>query len=412
MMDALFYTKNNFKKVFIHLPTSKSISNRALVLNALLNNKIILNHLSLADDTQLMHSVLLNESPEVNLENAGTCMRFLTAFYACNENKNISLLCSERMKQRPIKGLVDALINLGADINYLASENFPPLKIKGKKLQGNSINIDASESSQFITALMLIAPFVENGMTINLIGKIASFDYIKMTALLMNELGLSVSLIHHSIFIKPYQNEPIISDFTIEKDWSAAAFWYLIAALNPELSIHLIGLLKNSIQGDSITFKVFEKLGVSTTETPEGLVILKEKTAVDFLTFDLINAIDLAPALCVACAALNVNATISGLQNLKIKESNRLLAIVTELNKFGYAVSNYDDEIIIKQVNEIDYKQSITINTYNDHRMAMAFAPLALLFNQLKIDDSTVVSKSYPHYFNDLELVGITVKKY
>jgi 3-phosphoshikimate 1-carboxyvinyltransferase len=408
-MNALFYTKNNLKKVSIHLPTSKSISNRALILNALLNNKIILNELSLSDDTQLMLSVLSNESNEVNLDNAGTCMRFLTAYYACKANKNISLLCSERMMQRPIKELVDALVNLGADINYLTNENFPPLKINGKKLKGNSINVDASESSQFITALMLIAPFIENGISIHLTGKIASFDYIKMTALLMNELGLSVSLTDHSIVIIPYQNEPIVSDFTIEKDWSSAAFWYLIAALNSELSIHLIGLSKISIQGDHITFKVFEKLGVSTTETMDGLLIVKDKIAEDFLEFDLMNAIDLAPALCVACAALNVNATISGLQNLKIKESNRLLAIVTELNKFGFAVSNSDNKIMIKQTNNIDFNQSILINTYHDHRMAMAFAPLAMLFNQLKIDDTTVVSKSYPHFFNDLELVGITI---
>jgi 3-phosphoshikimate 1-carboxyvinyltransferase len=380
-----------------------------LILNALLNNKIILNELSLSDDTQLMLSVLSNESNEVNIDNAGTCMRFLTAYYACKANKNISLLCSERMMQRPIKELVDALVNLGADINYLTNENFPPLKINGKKLKGNSINVDASESSQFITALMLIAPFIENGISINLTGKIASFDYIKMTALLMNELGLSVSLTDHSIVIIPYQNEPIVSDFTIEKDWSSAAFWYLIAALNSELSIHLIGLSKISIQGDHITFKVFEKLGVSTTETMDGLLIVKDKIAEDFLEFDLMNAIDLAPALCVACAALNVNATISGLQNLKIKESNRLLAIVTELNKFGFAVSNSDNKIMIKQTNNIDFNQSILINTYHDHRMAMAFAPLAMLFNQLKIDDTTVVSKSYPHFFNDLELVGITI---
>ena len=408
-MNGLLYTKNNLKKVVIQLPASKSISNRALILNALLNNKIILNELSLSDDTQLMLSVLSNENHEVNLDNAGTCMRFLTAYFACKANKNISLLCSERMMQRPIKELVDALRNLGANINYLSNENFPPLKINGKKLKGNSINIDASESSQYITALMLIAPFIENGISIHLTGNIASFDYIKMTALLMNELGLSVSLTNDSIIIKPYLDEPIVSDFTIEKDWSSAAFWYLIAALNPELSIHLIHLSKTSIQGDHIIFKVFEKLGISTSETMDGLVIFKEKITENFLEFDLINAIDLAPALCVACAALNINATISGLQNLKIKESNRLLAIVTELNKFGFAVSNSDDKIMIRQTNNIDYNQPILINTYRDHRIAMAFAPLAMLFNQLKIDDTKSVSKSYPHFFNDLELVGITI---
>ena len=409
-MKSLIYTKNDFKNLTIDLPTSKSISNRALILNALLNNKIILNELSLADDTQLMLHVLSNDSNEVNLENAGTCMRFLTAFFATKENKNINLIGSERMKQRPIKSLVDALLKLGADINYIENPNYPPLEIKGKKLTGNSMDIDASESSQYITALMLIAPFVHNGLTLNLSGNIASFDYIKMTAKLMNQIGLSVILVNNTITIKEYNDEPIISSYTIEKDWSGAAFWYLIAVLNPTQLITLKGLKKNSIQGDNITFKIFEKLGITTIETNNDIVIKKENIAIDNLEFDLLNAIDLAPALCVACAALNVNATISGLQNLKIKESNRLLAIVKELNKFGYDVSNSFDEIIIKQKVAIDYNKSIIINTYNDHRIAMAFAPLSILFNQIKIDDSTVVSKSYPHFFNDLEKVGIALK--
>jgi hypothetical protein len=203
-MKSLIYTKNDFKNLTIDLPTSKSISNRALILNALLNNKIILNELSLADDTQLMLHVLSNNSNEVNLENAGTCMRFLTAFFATKDNKNINLIGSERMKQRPIKSLVDALIKLGADINYIENPNYPPLEIKGKKLTGNSMDIDASESSQYITALMLIAPFVQNGLTLNLSGNIASFDYIKMTAKLMNQIGLSVILVNNTITIKEY----------------------------------------------------------------------------------------------------------------------------------------------------------------------------------------------------------------
>ena len=205
------------------------------------------------------------------------------------------------------------------------------------------------------------------------------------------------------------KNQSIINNYTIEKDWSAAAFWYLIVALKPELSVNLIGLTNISIQGDSITAAIFEKLGISSIETNTGLVIKKDKNALEFLEFNLLNAIDLAPALCVACAALNINATIFGLQNLKIKESNRLLAIVNELNKFGYAVNSLSDAIIINQTSNIDFNKSITINTYNDHRIAMAFAPLAILFNQLKIDDITVVTKSYPNYFNDLKLVGIGI---
>lgn len=409
-MKRLIYTKNDFKNIVIDLPTSKSISNRALILNALLNNKFVINELSLADDTQLMLDVLLNERNEVDIENAGTCMRFLTAFFASKQNKNINLIGSERMKQRPIKSLVDALIKLGADINYLEKPNYPPLKINGKKLMGNLIDIDASESSQFISALMLIAPFVQNGLTLNLLGNIASFDYVKMTAKIMNQIGLSVILVDNTITIKEYTDEKIISNITIEKDWSGAAFWYLIAAINPMQPITLKGLSKNSIQGDHITFKIFEKLGIASVETTDEIVIKNHNIVIDNVKFDLLNAIDLAPALCVTCAALNVNATISGLQNLKIKESNRLSAIVNELNKFGYDVTNSSDEIIIKQRVDIDYNKSITINTYNDHRMAMAFAPLAILFNQLKIDDPTVVSKSYPHFFNELEKVGIALE--
>lgn len=409
MMYGLNYKKTYFKKVDIDLPTSKSISNRALILSELLDNKIVINQLSLADDTQLMLSVLSSKNNDVNLQNAGTCMRFLTAFFAIKTNKNISLFCSERMKQRPIKDLVDALIDLGAEIQFLESENFPPLKIFGKKLSGKPINIDCSESSQFITALMLIAPFIDNGIVINLTGKIASFNYIKMTALLMNQFGFSVILAPNSIEIKEFKNQNVIPCYTIEKDWSSAAFWYLIACLNPQLSIGLNGLSKTSIQGDAITFEIFEQLGVLTNETVNGLTIKKNNAANKFSEFDLINAIDLAPALCVACAALNVNATIYGLQNLKIKESNRLFAIVNELNKFGYNLSNKSDTIYIKQTNQIDYNKSITINTYNDHRIAMAFAPLSILFNQLKMEDVEVVSKSYPNFFNDLKLVGIVL---
>lgn len=408
-MIGLNYTKIDSNNVEINLPTSKSISNRALVLNALLNNIVVLNDLSLADDTQLMHSVLKANSNEVNLQNAGTCMRFLTAYFACKSNQNINLVCSERMQQRPIKDLVNALKSLGANIEFLKTENFPPLKILGTNLTGKFINIDGSESSQFITAIMLIAPFVKNGISIHLEGKIASYDYIKMTSLLMNQFGFDVKLSDNLIEVSEYKNEPIILNYTIEKDWSGATFWYLIAALNPQLSIHLKGLTKTSTQGDVITIDVFEKLGVSTYETNDGLTIKKDKIVSDFLAFDLINAIDLAPALSVACAALNVNATISGLQNLKLKESNRLFVIVTELSKFGYIVSNSNDSITIIQSKQINYNQSITINTYNDHRIAMAFSPLSILFNHLKIDDIEVVSKSYPNYFNDLKLIGITL---
>lgn len=408
-MHLLSFKNSPTNCINIDLPTSKSISNRAIILNAFLNHKVQLTNLSNAADTQTMLAALLNNISAINIENAGTCMRFLTAYFACIEYKQISLFCSERMKQRPIKVLVDALKELGADIEYLEKKNAPPLKINGTKLIGKTIVVTASESSQYITALMLIGPFIQNGLSIQLVGEIASFDYIKMTASLMVKFGFEVDIKNEIISIKEYSKKEIIASYNIEKDWSGAAFWYLISVLNPSLSICLNELSLNSIQGDKITAEIFEKLGVISTENYNGLVVQKSNISNNNLQFNLIDCIDLAPALCVACAALNINATISGLKNLVIKESNRLQAIVTELRNFGFTADHTDDAIIISETNNINFDKTILINSYNDHRIAMAFAPLAFKFNNLTLDDKKVVSKSYPTFFDDLEKVGITI---
>lgn len=408
-MYSLNYKKNNLNSISIDLPTSKSISNRALILNALLKNKIRLIDLSLADDTQLMSKALLSNGNTFQVYNAGTCMRFLTAYFSIFPKSNTTLICDERMKERPIKDLVNSLVSLGAEIEYIENVGFPPIKIIGKSLIGKLIHIDASKSSQFVTALMLIAPFVKNGLKIQLNGSIASFQYIKMTSLLMNQFGLTCVVSNNLIVINEFSNTSNINEYVIEKDWSAAAFWYLIVCINPTLNITLNKLPLNSIQGDNITAQYFAKLGVSSIQNKDGIEIFKENPTNENLNFDLINCIDLAPALSVACAVLNINTNITGLENLKIKESNRLIAIVDELNKLGYNIERFNDSIkIVKIFNPIDYSKSITINTYNDHRIAMAFAPLAMLFENLKMNDIAVVSKSYPTFFNDLKKTGVS----
>lgn len=409
-MFGFVYYDNASNCISIDLPASKSISNRALILNKLYHNKVQLHNISEADDTQLMQWALNANLKELNLKNAGTCMRFLTAYFATQPHSEISLLCSQRMKQRPIANLVNALQSLGADITYLEQENFPPIFVKGKTIEGKNIAINASESSQFITALMLIAPFIKNGLSIELKGNIASFDYIKMTALLMEQFGLKVVINNNLIAIENQSSSPSIQEFTIENDWSSAAFWYLTCCLNENLVIQLNNLNLNSIQGDSITAKIFEQLGVVTTAKANDLIIQKKLVANSECRFDLSNCIDLAPALSVACAALNVNATITGLENLVIKESNRLAAIVTELKKLGYQISNNNNTIFTHQCKSINTENEVVINTYDDHRIAMAFAPLAIKFKHLKMDNIEVVNKSYPHFFNELTKVGITAK--
>lgn len=409
-MYSLVYQKKSLNFCSVNLPTSKSISNRALILNAFLKQQVQLHNLSTADDTQLMIKALGQSEPFINLENAGTCMRFLTAYFACMENKVTELLCNDRMKQRPIKELVDVLNYLGADIEYLEESNYPPLKIKGATLSGKPVEIDASQSSQYITALMLIGPFIQNGLSIRLKGWVASFDYIKMTALLMENFGFDVLVNESNIEIKPLTKPVPLTQYTIEPDWSSAAFWYLMVALEVDLKVCLNGFSKSSIQGDKVTADIFERLGVMSNETDNGLVIYKYTKPNSDLHFDLSACIDLAPALCVACAALNIKATISGLQNLVIKESNRLAAIVNELTKLGYYITHTSNSIFINQVAQIDYHKAVVIDTYDDHRIAMAFAPLAILFSQLQLKDIHVVSKSYPNYFNDLTQAGITVK--
>lgn len=420
-------------KCSIDLPASKSIANRALILQAILPN-ISLKNISEADDTLLMQSALNSDASEIHLKNAGTCMRFLTAYFASIEGRKVRLTCDERMKERPIKTLVDALRELGADITYIEKEGYPPLAIQGKKLLGKSIKMHANESSQFISALMLIGPSIDNGLEIILEGDISSLDYIEMTAKLMREFGLDVHFENNKITIRhsnPSNTKSL--EYSIEADWSSAAFWYQMAAMSEDSQITINGLSLESLQGDKIIATLLSNQ-VETKTISSDIVIhsINSKINNQKTTINLKNQPDLAPALTVCLAAVGIEAKIEGLENLKIKESNRLQALHDELNRLGFAINIDGDSLEIKKsgntipstplrvtesVNQqpnnsttkLSHNQQIKnlkIKTYKDHRMAMAFAPLALVFGEVIIENPDVVEKSYPHYWDDLKKAG------
>ncbi|MEI6594284.1 MAG: 3-phosphoshikimate 1-carboxyvinyltransferase [Bacteroidota bacterium] len=409
----------------IQLPSSKSISNRVLILQAISGNNIALENISTADDTLIMQSALFQKTGIIDVKNAGTCMRFLTAYFA-SINCEVELQCDERMKLRPIKILVNALRDLGADISYLQEEGFPPLKIKGKQLDGGNIKMNASVSSQFISALMLVAPIFKNGLEIELTEEISSRSYIEMTANLINRFGFDCSFIKNKITI---QHQPINQStkqpitFSIEQDWSSAAFWYEIVALSEDAEILLKDLSLKSLQGDCIISEYMKVFGVETIETDEGIVLKKfnhgdteqqrHKSTHQPInqSTNLSNTLDLAPTLTVTAAAKNIETELSGLKNLKIKESNRLQSLETELKKCNFNIVAKDDSLIIHSTSNTKLQTSNSkLQTYNDHRLAMSFAPLALLFDDVMIENPDVVEKSYPHFWEDLKLAGFELE--
>ncbi len=404
----------------IQLPSSKSISNRVLILQAISGNNIALENISTADDTLIMQSALFQKTGIIDVKNAGTCMRFLTAYFA-SINCEVELQCDERMKLRPIKILVDALRDLGADISYLQEEGFPPLKIKGKQLDGGNIKMNASVSSQFISALMLVAPIFKNGLEIELTEEISSKSYIEMTANLMASLGFDCTFINNEITInnqayKQSNNQNLT--YQIEQDWSSAAFWYEIVALSEDAEILLKDLSLKSLQGDCIISEYMKVFGVETIETDEGVLLRKIKSsnhlpiAIGIIkSFNLLNTLDLAPTIAVTAAAKNIETELSGLKNLKIKESDRLKSLETELKKCNFNIIAKDDSLYIKQ-NSFNYQPSTIslFQTYNDHRLAMSLAPLALLFDDVMIENPDVVEKSYPHFWEDLKLAGFELE--
>lgn len=391
---------------------SKSETNRLLLLQALYPN-LKLENTSNSDDSEVMIKALnspfaIHHSSLIDVHHAGTAMRFLTAYFAIQEGKEVILTGSTRMKERPIKILVEALQQLGAEISYGGQAGFPPLSIKGKKLTRSKVSIPANVSSQYISALLLIAPKLENGLELTLEGEITSVPYIKMTLALLNAIGVKTAFNKNTISVKPLSLIPYPLTLTVESDWSSASYWYSIMALSEiGTEITLSSYKPNSLQGDSALVEIYSAFGVETIF--ENNSILLRKTHNPKLTthnLQLNNCPDIAQTIAVTCFGLGLPCHLTGLHTLKIKETDRLEALKAELTKLGAHVTVTNDSLTLSQSENIN--PNISIKTYQDHRMAMAFAPLALIV-PIVIEEAEVVSKSYPTFWNDLKSAGFSV---
>ena len=406
----------------LQITGSKSETNRLLLLQALYPN-LILENTSNSDDSEVMLKALQNSqlatrnSQLIDVHHAGTAMRFLTAFFAIQEGKDLSdvaevvLTGSGRMKERPIKIIVDALIQLGAEITYEENEGFPPIRIKGKKITQNKVSLPANVSSQYISALLLIAPKLEKGLELTLEGEITSIPYIKMTLALLNEIGVETSFVGNKITVC-HAELVSVSRLTVESDWSSASYWYSIVALSEiGYQVTLSSYKKNSLQGDCALIEIYKDFGVETTfNNDNSIIISKERvhnSQLSTLNSQLNNSPDIAQTIAVTCFGLGLGCDLYGLHTLKIKETDRLEALKTELTKLGGVVVVTNESLHLKPSTHIN--ENIAINTYQDHRMAMAFAPLALKVS-IKINEAEVVSKSYPDFWEDLKKIGVLVK--
>lgn len=386
---------------------SKSESNRLLILKALFNNLSVEN-LSNSDDTIVLQKALQPDiGSTIDIHHAGTAMRFLTAYMSCLEGSEVVLTGSERMQQRPIGVLVEALQTVGADISYVKNEGFPPLKVKGKKIITSVVHLNAGISSQFISALMLVAPSLENGLKIILEGEITSRPYLEMTLALLGKIGVSNSFQDNIIIIQPKKQLEAPVRLIVESDWSSASYFYSIIALSElQTKIHLKYYRSNSLQGDSALTEIYQHFGVDTVFEDNGITLTKTSDAKATVHFNLNNCPDIAQTIAVTCLGLGLSCDLTGLHTLKIKETDRLLALKTEIEKLGGQVDVSDSSLHLKSSSKIN--PEVTINTYNDHRMAMAFAPLAIKV-PIKIADAMVVTKSYTTFWEDLKSIGFQV---
>jgi len=388
----------------ITLPASKSISNRALILNALSENPCEIQNLSDSDDTCILQRALKSADTHFDIGASGTAMRFLTAFFANKSDKqSITITGSDRMKQRPIKILVDALNSLGAKIEYLEKDGFPPLRIFGRALEGGEIRLNGSVSSQYISALLMIAPLMKHGLKITLEGEIVSKPYILMTLEMMREFGVNADFSGNMIDIKPQKYR--IVPFTVEADWTSASYWYELLSIAGDGKIFLHGLRKNSFQGDRKTAELFENLGVKTDFRENGILLTANEKTCREMRYNFVNEPDLAQTFAVTCCAKNVPFEFSGLQSLKIKETDRISALISELKKLGYVLREFPENTLIWNGERCEAQKNPNIATYQDHRMAMAFAPIALM-QSIEIQHPEVVSKSYPNFWADLDLIS------
>lgn len=392
----------------IKITGSKSETNRLLLLQALYPN-ITLENISKSDDSDAMQMALTSNNETIDIHHAGTAMRFLTAFFAIQENREIVLTGSSRMKERPIKILVEALKQLGAEISYEENEGFPPIRIKGQKITNNKVSLKADVSSQYISALLLIAPKLENGLELTLQGEITSIPYIKMTLALLNEIGVKTSFENNVISVSP-QFTIHKSKLTIESDWSSASYFYSIVALSEiGTQIELSSYKQDSLQGDSALSEIYKDFGVETVFQENSILLHKVNSCqLSNVKCQLNNSPDIAQTIAVTCFGLGIGCHLTGLHTLKIKETDRLEALKTELSKLGATISVTNDSLTIEKSNKLN--SNISITTYQDHRMAMAFAPLALK-TSLIINESEVVSKSFPTFWDDLKTIGFQMSE-
>ena len=400
----------------ICLPASKSISNRALIIYALSGGEHVPENLSNCDDTEVIINALRHMPDEINIKAAGTAMRFMTAYLSVKSGTHV-LTGTERMKHRPIGVLVNALKALGANIEYTAEEGYPPLRITGSTLKGGELGVPGNISSQYISALLMIGPMLSEGLTLQLTGDIISRPYIDLTLWMMREFGADAEWTSgDTITVKP---KPYISrEYFIENDWSGASYWYEMMALSkdPTSEIKLTGLMDGSKQGDSVTRYIFSLLGVKTIfETkqegiPQTVTLKQSGRSVPRLDYDFVNSPDLAQTFVVTCAAKNIPFRFTGLQTLKIKETDRIDAMKREMRKLGYVINDKNNNELSWDGERCEPSMELGIDTYEDHRMALAFAPYAFATDGLIINNPNVVTKSYPLFWEDIQKVGVTIQ--
>lgn len=387
----------------VRIAGSKSESNRILILQKQFSN-IKIQNLSDSVDSQVLQEALSSESSTINIGHAGTAMRFLTAYFSTQEGQEVILSGSSRMHERPIKALVDALLSLGADISYLENEGYPPLKIKGKKISQDSVQIDGSMSSQYVSALMLVAPSLQHGLNLSFKGEITSRPYIEMTLQILQSIGVSCSFHEDIIQVKPLDKIED-TEFRVESDWSSASYLYSFFALSTMEELRLTQYKKDSLQGDSALIKLFESFGVESQWQGGDLVLRKTNTMATSITWDCSNFPDLAQTLMVTAFGLKIPMELSGLHTLKIKETDRILALQTELQKLGAEIAVTDASMSLTKREE-PIKEHISIATYQDHRMAMAFASLSNLV-PIEIENPEVVEKSFINFWEIFKELGV-----
>ena len=392
----------------VSISGSKSESNRLILLRAYTSYFKIFN-LSNSDDTQLMLSAIESDKKEINIGHAGTAMRFLTSYYSSISENSKVLTGSNRMKQRPISILIDALKDLGCDIEYIEKSGFPPLKINGKNILTNSVTLPADVSSQYISSLMMLGVSLENGLKIKLSSEITSLPYILMTKKIIDRIGGITKIDDGEITIEPFK-EKIIPEQFVESDWSSASYFYSIAALSDSARLTLSTFFKESLQGDSRLVDIYKIFGVETKFEKNHIILMKNKIDLPkSINLNLKDSPDLAQTIIVTCLGLGVDCRLDGLHTLKIKETDRLIALKNEIEKFNVDKVEITENSITLE-NNSNLKHEVVIDTYNDHRMAMSFAPLSLLV-PIKINNPEVVTKSYVNFWNDLESLGFNILK-